>query len=207
MRVVWVVDIDTTIADNTHREHLLQKRCMVCGATVATKLHAACTVCYSDAVEVPQASWDAFLNPEAMVNDRPEPRAQKVIRKAQKLGIEVHYITGRSGAPDGDGPPPKGGDAREVTTKWLEDHFDFDPKKNSLLMRGQAGPASPYKEKQLKKLMEMKGYTKNDLLCFFEDDKHVIPMYSQYGIAFEAPSCWESMWSVKPSEPEPDIKK
>lgn len=195
MRVVWVVDIDTSIADNTQREHLLVKSCMVCGGGVPAQLNALCPACGSDSTTIPQDSWDAFMNPSAMANDVPDHHAQKVLRKAQFLGIEVHYLTGRRD------------NTRTCTQDWLTQYFNFDPNKNLLLMRTESGPASEYKEMKFKELMERQGYTDRDLFCFFEDDEHVIPMYAKYGIVHEAPACWQHMWSTKPNTAEPFIKR
>lgn len=192
MTTVMVFDLDSTIADGSHRDHLLKEFCVQCGgaaylATFKGSSEKVCASCDCDTFHIPVSSWRAFTMPSALEFDSPTPAAQQLIKKAQSCGVDIHFITGRQK------------EAREVTEAWLTKHFGFDKDKNILLMRDTDSyvrsdvphvPASVHKERSLNTLKLLKSYTSNDLFFFFEDDLHALNMYSNHGIALKAPDCW-----------------
>lgn len=183
MTTVWVIDIDNTIADNTHRQWLLKKQCRICLSEVSGKHNAGCDNCGSCDIHTPQSGWDAFISPEYMLADKPVESAQRALTQLRKLGVEYHYLTGRSDS------------ARDATHQWLAEHFDFDSSINKLLMRNKSYrgiSASDYKEMQFQKLRDT--YPKDTSFIFAEDDPYVFTMYSKYGIVLRCPDAWDSMF-------------
>ncbi len=184
MTTVWVVDIDDTVLDHTHRLHLLQHACSACGRVVPYSSHPAYCACGCDVHHIPDASWKAFCDPNNMVSDKPIESAQRIISKAVSFGVEVHFITGRTD------------DARAVTQSALTDHFGFDRNRQKLLMRPMTGDrvaASVYKERAFRFLKTLCSYSGNEQFSFFDDDIHVLGMYSKHGMVYNAPMCWNHM--------------
>ncbi len=197
-KTVMVLDIDMTLADHTHRAHLLQDFCSACGcaSTITTcnkdgSSSKNCMMCDCDVFVTPKASWIAFCQPDLMMKDVPFKKAQAVVAKAMtKDSIDVHFITGRA---DSD---------RELTEEWLKAHYGFSPVFNSLYMRAGNSytdrnvvhtPASVHKRWCFTKLCADRGYTGSETFMFFDDDRHVIDMYSEFGFVFKAPECWDIM--------------
>lgn len=187
MNTVWIVDIDKTIADHTHRDHLLRKCCVSCNTFSINK---SCPNCQCDIFTTPTNSWKAFQDPNLIRLDQPILAAQEVIHKAMRMGIHVHYITGRQP------------NARTVTQEWLTDHFGFDNTKNKLLLRDVDSysqhkskhiAAKDHKENKFQLLKQICGYTDNDVFEFFDDDLSVLKMYNNYGIIHIASDCWKTM--------------
>ncbi len=190
-KLVLVLDIDATLADFTHREHLLRSYCVSCAAAGS----GYCNYCGYDVFQTPLASWKAFTDPSLLSQDGVVPYAQEAIKQFQKFGADTHFITGRRQQ------------ARAVTQEWLTKHFGFDSTKNRLLMRESYNyddtnardvPASVHKERTFQKLLEICGYSGNELFYFFDDDVNVLPVYSKYGVAFKAPECWGTIVHKSP---------
>ena len=182
-RVVSILDIDTTIANNDHRAELLMKHCVVCGGPKTHEVHAWCHTCQTDTDDkITQDSWDTFLRDDLMLLDTPVPEAQEAIRQMRKHGMEFHYITGRNEG------------LREVTEEWLRRYFGFDPVKESLKMRPLAQAkvsSSVYKEEALLELIEERGL-QDAAFFFYEDDPWVFRMYAKHGIVLKCPDAWKS---------------
>lgn len=187
MATVWIVDIDKTIANNEHRVHLLRKTCVSCDTIVTS---SRCPNCQCDISTTPTNSWKAFQDPNLLRLDEPRLDAQEVIHKAMRIGVHVHYITGRQP------------NARTVTQEWLTDHFGFDNTKNKLLLRDIDSYSQPkekhvsaklHKEAKFLQLKEMCGYTDNDIFSWFDDDRPVLNYMSKYGLIYYAPDCWQTM--------------
>jgi len=181
-RLVAVIDIDTTIANCDHRAVLLQNLCVVCGGKKETRGVSWCNNCQlkTDG-KISQSSWDAFLHPDLMLLDVPEPKAVEAIKHMRARDIEFHFITGRNET------------LRSVTEQWLSTHVGWDSTRECLYVRGPDDhntPASVYKEGALKRMVE-----EHDLhdvsFIFFEDDEYVFRMYSKYGICVKCPEGWE----------------
>ena len=180
---VWILDIDTTICDNTHRHELLQKQCRVCLSPAPGKHRASCENCGSTEIHTPQAGWDAFTDPIHMAKDKPVESAQFAVNQLRKLGVEFHFLTGRSD------------NAREVTQQWLMEHFGHDPGTQQLLMRGKhlrGVAASDYKEMQF--LNFKKSFPEGTVFVFAEDDPYVFTMYSKYGVVLRCPEAWDHVF-------------
>lgn len=195
--MIFVIDIDTTIADNAHRVGLLEKTCKICLGRVPPQHRAACPNCGNTSARITQESWDKFLMPELLLADTPVPEAQRVISGFKKFGIQHHYLTGRSE------------NLRDVTEKWLVDHFGFDGNTQKLEMRQPAWDnirASDYKEARFLELRQQLG--ENERYVFCEDDKHVFTMYSQYGLVLQCPEAWASLNPLgfsRSNEPERNL--
>lgn len=207
-KAVFVVDIDVTIADGSHRVHLLKEYCARCGSSAKVsflghdqiRTEGTCANCDHDVFTTPLSSWIDFTAPHLLSADKPVAKAQAVLAKAAQYA-DIHYITGRN----------NGG--RQATEAWLTEHFGFDAKVNKLLMRTEDSyterrgvtnlPASLHKRSCFADLMKQCGYTGKELFLFFEDDPKVMPMYAEYGIVFKAPECWDTI--VLPPVVGPDF--
>lgn len=181
-RMVAVIDIDTTIANNDARAELLQKHCVVCGGPKTHEPHSTCPTCLIETADkIAQESWDTFLRPDLMALDKPERKGVEAIRRMRAHNIEFHFITGRNEG------------LREVTEEWLRQYVGWDPERESLVMRGQADrdtPASVYKERALKRLIAMRDLH-DAAFIFFEDDPWVFGTYAKYGICVKCPEGWD----------------
>ena len=193
MKTVFVIDIDTSIADNTERAKLLDKECMVCLEKLGPGHRPKCPNCGSSDHKISQTSWDAFLKPDVMRLDTPVPKAQDAIYKMRELGMEFHFITGRNEG------------LRPVTEEWLQEHFGWAPARESLYMRGEENSntaASVYKERALKSLIKERGL-QDARFIFMEDDTYVFRMYQQYGIVIRCPEGWDHWMPAVASGHEP----
>lgn len=73
MEMLIFCDIDGTVADNTHRQHLL-----------------------GDVGSGKKLDWGAFLNPDAVFLDTPIPRAKENLHHFMWPNYSVIFLTGRS---------------------------------------------------------------------------------------------------------------
>jgi len=71
--MLFLVDIDGTIADNSHRSHILEG-------------HEG---------EIPDSTWQEFFKPELVAQDEPIQIAKATLWLFDTLGIEAMYVTGR----------------------------------------------------------------------------------------------------------------
>lgn len=183
--MIFIIDIDSTIADNSHRVGMLEKTCKVCLGPVPPKHRAPCPNCGSRTNKIKQSSWDKFLMPELVAKDFPVVEAQRCIRGLKERGIEHHYLTGRN-----DG-------LREVTHSWLVEHFGFDAGTQQLIMRDKNMhnvSASDYKEMAFTKFAEQRDANTNYIFC--EDDEYVFSMYEKYGLVLRCPEAWSSFLPI-----------
>ena len=184
-KVVFIIDIDTTIANNDHRASLLSRVCASCGISLSPSARGACSRCGSFETRIPQESWDDFLQEELIAKDSVEVGAKRTIDAFRKFGFEFHFITGRNGTK---------ANRRAVTEQWLRDNVDWNPDQELLFMRTFADEgkvASVYKEAAFKRLCAAKGYGLYVNFIFFEDDHFVFNTYEKYGIVISSPGCWE----------------
>lgn len=183
-RTVFIFDIDSTIADNDARAALLHKQCVACLHTpVPQGHHKPCPSCGSTTSKVTQESWDSFLDPEVMAEDKPIEGAIRVLNHMRSLGFEVHFITGRNELHTGD-----------VTKEWLEQYTGWRPEVEQLIMRQPEHhglPASQYKEIAFQRLREICQFPEGTTFVFFEDDPHVFNLYQKYGLVVRCPEAWE----------------
>ncbi len=187
-RIVAIIDIDTTIANNDARAALMDKYCVVCGAKkMESHSHSLCTNCCVETDDkIDQGSWDTFLRPDLVALDEPVRKAVEAIRRMRKHDMEFHFITGRNEG------------LREVTEEWLRQYVGWESGREQLIMRGATEkntPASVYKEKALQRLIKDQGL-EDAAFIFFEDDEWVFRMYAKYGICVKCPEGWDSFCPV-----------
>lgn len=197
MSTVFIIDIDTTIANNDHRAIFLEKECLGCSTKLGVEYRPVCPVCGGTAHVIAQAGWDKFLKPELLLQDSPEPKAQQAIANMRQHGIPFHFITGRNER------------LREPTETWLSEHFDWNSSRERLKMRTEAHKntrASVYKEQAFKELVEELSLQDNSFI-FMEDDTHVFRMYEKYGIVIRCPEGWEHWCPTPETGIEPVFKR
>lgn len=195
--ITFVLDIDSTIADNDHRGELLRSQCAHC-QHISSSLHE-CPKC-GHAVAVLQETWLQFVDPELMKLDKPIPKAQQAIKYFNNMGIPYIFLTGRNES------------FREVTTEWLHSHFEI-PKNPTILMRALTDykvPPSEYKERKFRSWIEtLAGRSPNSQwgddywpflvtrdvygkYIFVDDDPFNLSMFQKYGPTLHAPECWNT---------------
>ena len=179
MKVCFVLDIDTTLADNSHRACLLKRHCNMCLGSIDTvRKPSQCPSCGGTSFGFDQASWDSFMDHAVVANDQALPKAVKVIQHVRRLGAPIVYLTGRNEG------------MREVTDIWLTKHFG-KTQSEELLMRSlskAAVPASVYKEQAV---LELKETMPGTFFIFMEDDSHVFSVYNKHGLCIKCPEAWE----------------
>lgn len=201
MKSIFIFDIDMTLADSSARDHLLKPVCSVCLSFTESTYCLHCSQHVN--VKYTQESWDAFLDPSALVKDLPYAKAQEFINKLRNMGVPVHFITGRNER------------TREATSYWLSTHYGLLGTEELVMRptseRGSKNHtrASVYKEKAFLGLEEKLG-TKGSLYYFFEDDPYVFAVYKKYGIVIKCPEFW-NLEIVDPTSAnllvEPNIRK
>ncbi len=172
--MIYIFDIDSTIADNEHRAHFIQP-------APDGRIH--------------QHQWDAFLDPELVALDAPIPGALAFVQRLQEQNLYYRFLTGRNAS------------LRAVTQKWLVTHgfvHKHDIRPLSMREVGDRSTASSYKEKVAIDLYDRHG---PNSLMFFDDDTHVLPVLSRYGLALKAPECWDILVHAHPTDPEPAMKR
>ena len=192
-RTIHIFDIDTTLANNDERAKLLVCHCARCGKQCLSSdnNHQSswyCDVCGPVGYVIPQSACDSFIAPDKMVLDKPIPQAQKYMNRLISAGAEIHFITGRRE------------DCREVTTRWISDHYCYSQERSYLMMRGgdhYGYCASLSKEQSFQDLTKkINSDIRNDLFYFYEDDKFVFSMYEKYGIVMQSPEVFTFMCST-----------
>lgn len=68
--MIVICDVDETILDNHHRQHLLG--------------------------DGPRKNWDAFLHPDAVAKDTPIPKAKEGLQHLVAAGGQIVFLTGRN---------------------------------------------------------------------------------------------------------------
>ncbi len=193
MKTIHIFDIDTTIADNTHRAELLKKTCIVCLSPKPVGHRAPCPACGKETrSNTDQADWDLFFDPALVIKDTPIAKALQYTNYLRSRKAELHFLTGRSE------------EARSVTDLWLKTKFNMQEGEN-LIMRPvheDGLMASEYKERALHRLSVDKGYGRDTLFFFYEDDPHVLGMYGRHGIVVKCPEAWEFFMPDTPQEEE-----
>jgi len=182
MTTVHIFDIDTTIADNTHRAKLLEKTCVVCLGKKPHEYHESCPTCGRPTrSHVPQESWDKFFDNDLIVQDTPILKAVQYANRLRERGAIIHYVTGRDYR------------CREATEFWLNEYFGRRPGEDLVVRSPNQTKmsASDYKEKSLKKLIAKYGWKEDTTFIFYEDDPFVLAMYREHGIVVKCPGAWE----------------
>jgi predicted secreted acid phosphatase len=160
--------------------------------TLANNDHRAALLERDADGHITQESWDAFLQPELLALDQPQKHAKDVIEYMRNHGYMIVFLTGRNEK------------YYEPTRAWLTAHMGLLPGKEPLVMRGlsQVGlPASKAKQEIFINFVE-KNKLHNCSFLFFEDDKHVLPMWKKFGLVFKCPEAWEHMNPDMPKSQE-----
>jgi hypothetical protein len=182
MTTVHIFDIDTTIANNTHRAELLTRTCVVCLAPKGSAHRAPCPTCHKEtASRTAQEDWDTFFDPALVIKDTVQPKSLLYANKLRARRANVHFLTGRSEP------------LREVTELWLTTKFNKQDGEE-LIMRPEVEDgllASQFKERALHRLSVASGYGPDTMFFFYEDDPHVLGMYGKHGIVVQCPEAWE----------------
>lgn len=193
--MIALIDIDGTLADNSHRMHYIEPPCQACiqwRLDAGQKRYLNCIECDNTGISKNGKDWDAFYEPERLLADKPVPLAQQTVPRFIKAkGNFVFFHTGR---------PER---TRKTTVDWLRHHIwpdvlgekldaiAFIHGSPQLIMRkdGDHRHARVYKEELPKALAELH----KDQLLFFDDDLRNRELYARYGLFFKAPECWECM--------------
>ncbi len=191
--VVFVFDIDTTLANTDERAKVLKEVCNTCLTETYRTSQAFhdsegdvfCPTCrkYNPDTKVPQSAWDAFCDPDKFVLDTPMPEAVKFVKQLREKCNHIYFLTGRNE------------DARSATEAWLFNHYGREHYgEEKLVMRPlsmRSVAASIYKEQAF--LNEIQSQEADgSTFFFFEDDEYVFSMYSKYGIVVKCPEAWET---------------
>ena len=129
-----------------------------------------------------QENWDAFYDPQRVLKDKPIEKAQMFMRKVLALKHEPYFLTGRPEA------------LRLTTLQWLSENFQLNLADDRLLMRtnGNYTPAKDYKREQITALRSQTSMH-NSCYMFFDDDTRNFEMYSEFGLYFKAPECFDQI--------------
>lgn len=135
--------------------------------------------------------FETYFRPDLVFKDSPIPEAQRVVAKMQDLRFELVCLTGRNET------------LRDVTGRWLLEHFNIDAGDNNLIMRplGNMRPHQEYKAEAMQNLLaEYKSRGERSFI-FVDNDSRVFDIYGAEGLVLHAPHCWATMFRVF-AEPE-----
>lgn len=142
----------------------------------------------------PQPDWNAFLEPSLVAKDTLIPGAERAIRLFEELKYQIFFLTGR------------GEHLRLTTHAWLLQHLNLDIPDERLLMRPQGNllKATEFKREQLLALRQ--DYPGPFL--YADDDKHMWPVYREFGVVLAAPACWAVLFpELSPGAPDEEFWK
>ena len=194
MTTIYLVDIDGTVADNSHRRPLLQFECFSClshvqGKAQSTQEDFVCPHCGCCDGRPTSESWWRFNEPSQLLLDAPVVGSQKGIKALEAAGNPVHYLTAR------------GLDQRDVTLEWLVCHFDFNVENHILVTREQDlykehDKSAVFKERALKQLTHQFNERYGDhRLVFIDDHLPNLKMFRRHGIALKSPEVWSALFT------------
>ena len=165
---VFVFDIDGTVCDSMPR---VKKICEKHGLFPDDHLN---NVNWTDGL-----IEDLFPNEETVMLDPVIPGSDTVIKKLNYNSLV--FLTAREEM------------HRDLTRKWLSHKLGICGDV-PLLMKPDGedrGRSTIYKKKMFKRKVYHR-YGGNSFV-FFDDDVNTLKMYSQFGMAFKAPECWNIM--------------
>ena len=160
--MIFLVDIDGTLADNNHREGFIQGD---------------------------QKDWDAFYRPDLIMKDKPIVQAQFALPKLFNHSDDLFFHTGR---PERTREVTAVWLKQHFKVEFqLSNRTGVIGVRTAirLVMRqdGDHRPAKTYKEelpKQLKEFLPMED------IVFIDDDLRNAELYAKYGLFLRAPDCW-----------------
>jgi hypothetical protein len=153
--MIYICDIDGTIADLTHRLHYI-------GATPTA---------FKAYIDTTPKDWAAFH--AACPDDKPIFQVISVIRALKQAGHQIVYSTGRTD------------DSRSLTIDWLSKfRVPVLYSKFGLYMRayGDHREDNVVKGELLDQILKDYGVTEKDLGGAFEDRQQVVDMYRARGV-------------------------
>ncbi len=161
---VCIVDVDGTLANAAHRLHFIEQA---------------------------EPNWAAFMEPELVAKDTPQPHAREGLNYLRANGYQLVFLTGRNQR------------HRHITEAWLNQYMDRQILDEPVYMRGdkENTHASVFKESQV--LLFKNHYYQEKKFLFFEDDPFVARMFRKHGIVLKGPECWENMAYGMTEEEEP----
>lgn len=149
-----IFDIDGTLADATHRLHLIKDPTFWVHLAEAKPL---------------TPDWESFLSDEQVARDTPILHTWRILWALMDTGYRPLFITGRSET------------SREMTWDWLNRHDrSFDHNYNRLFMRAK-GDRRPSHETKQDCLMEARSQGYNPTLVF-EDRADDAAMWRRNGL-------------------------
>lgn len=172
MATFCIIDIDTTIANNDHRDPLLVR---------------------GEDGEFTQESWNAFMHPDAVVLDAPQEHALHVLNHMRAMDFTVVFLTGRN---ESHRAVTDLWLVRHMGKTPLEDlvmrpaeKFDVPATtcKESMFLAWVETNLGPENDASF---------------LFFEDNKHVLQVWKKYGLVFQCPVAWVSLNPEVPAEQE-----
>ncbi len=166
MSKLAIIDIDVTIADLSHREHLVQG-------------------------PKKQQNWDAFIHPQAVAKDPAVPGAREAIHKLIRAGYDLVFLTGRN---DGLADVTQEWLINKMGVETYMGKKKSNDRGYQLLMRpkGNQETATIYKGRLMKQIMRGR---KDAATLAFDDDAYMWSIYAKHGcVVFKAPDCWASLF-------------
>lgn len=180
-KVVWVFDIDGTLADNKYREHILEYRCDVC-LTGGLVRNQVCPSCGSSSSTLVPESWHKFMEYDIAIKDPPVVNALATLNKLRTMKAHIRFVTARDWVLHG-----------EVTKDWLKAECGWVDYEEPLYMQEdiyEGTPHSVYKERCVGEIKKDLG--EDVIVVGFDDDPSIVQMYSKYGIGIQCPEGWDS---------------
>jgi len=158
--IVFVVDIDGTVADTMGRIRDLEQRT---GSALMTG--------WGD------KETNEFLEPSIMMRDPIINGANRLLDIISSFGATLAFFTGRSER------------SREQTKQWLTSKLSI-PTETPLFMRPDDDyrPTHVCKTDMIERQL-LPAYPDSKFI-FLEDDAESLKSFSKYGLALKAPDCW-----------------
>ena len=179
--IVWIFDIDGTLADNHHRESILEYRCDVCLTRGLTR-NEPCFSCGSGSSTLTTESWEKFIEYDVAIKDKPIANALSTLRKLRSMKATIRFVTSRDRKT-----------CERVTVDWLNTRCGWQESEERLYMREdheEGIPPSVYKERCVMRIKEELG--EDTIIVGFDDDPTILQAYAKHGIAVKCPEGWDS---------------
>jgi len=127
------------------------------------------------------ADWDTFFSDELIYQDRPIRGAQEGYQALHDLADKIYLLSGR---------PER---SFRKTEEWLiENGFDLTKVLGNIILRPDdlRLTSREFKEAVLESII-LPENDPDELYVFIDDEPKNLEMFSQYGLALEAPEIWE----------------
>ena len=114
-------------------------------------------------------NWGIFFNPKNIALDKPNWPVIESFKALQAVGYKMVIFSGRDGI------------SKKETTDWLT-KYGIKPDLMKMRPKGDYTPDNDLKQGWLDDL-QLKGLTKDDILCVFDDRDQVVKMWRKNGLA------------------------